>query len=70
LEFQDVVLIAIGIGAFFSMIFHFGVDEVKENQVYHSASNKSAGPAVMKATDWFKEKQFYQVEPDLSLLFL
>lgn len=58
---QDVVLIAVGIGAFFSLIFHAGVDEVKENEAYQSASNASKGPPVMKAVDWLKEKQFYQV---------
>ena len=58
---KDVVLIAIGIGAFFSLLFHLGVDEVKENHAYQSAANQSKGPAVMKAIDWLKEKQFYQV---------
>ncbi|XP_046447558.1 major facilitator superfamily domain-containing protein 12-like [Daphnia pulex] len=60
-DFRDVVLIAIGIGALFSLFFHCGVDEVKHNQVYHSNKNESNSPAAMKAFDWLKEKQFYQV---------
>lgn len=55
------MLIAIGIGAFFSLIFHAGVDEVKENQIYRSNANQSKSPHSMKAFDWLKEKQFYQV---------
>ena len=51
-----------GVGAFFSIIFHMGVNEVKENQDYHSSVNQSLNrPPVMKAFDWLKEKQFYQV---------
>lgn len=65
---QDVVLIAIGIGAIFSLIFHLGVDEVKEQQAYHSANNKSQSPTAMKASDWLKEKQFYQVTISLNCL--
>jgi len=39
-----------------------GVNEVKENQDYHSSVNRSLNRApVMKAFDWLKEKQFYQV---------
>ena len=60
---QDVVLIAVGIGAIFSLLFHCGVDEVKHNQVYHSNKNESNSPSAMKAFDWLKEKQFYQVRP-------
>ena len=60
---QDVVLIAIGIGALFSLFFHVGVDEVKENQNYYSNTNQSnSSPSAMKAFDWLKEKQFYQVK--------
>lgn len=55
------MLIAIGVGAFFSLVFHLGVNEVKENQAYHSSSKQSVGPPAMKALDWFKERQFYQV---------
>ena len=58
---QDVVLIAIGIGALFSLIFHLGVNEVKEQQAYHSANSQTKSPTAMKAFDWLKEKQFYQV---------
>lgn len=61
------MLIAVGIGAFFSLFFHFGVDEVKQNQDYHSTVNQSTRPSAMKAFDWLKEKQFYQVM--LSSLF-
>jgi hypothetical protein len=44
-----------------------GVNEVKENQDYHSSVNQSLNrPPVMKAFDWLKEKQFYQVS---TLLF-
>lgn len=55
------MLIAVGIGALFSLFFHYGVDEVKHNQVYHSNKNESNSPSAMKAFDWLKEKQFYQV---------
>lgn len=63
---QDVVLIAVGIGALFSLFFHVGVDEVKQNQDYHSSINQSQGPSAMKAFDWLKEKQFYQVKRPIS----
>jgi len=61
IAFRDIVLIAISIGAFFSLIFYFGVDEMKESQVYHLHDGQSKGPSAMKAYDWLKEKQFYQV---------
>ena len=61
--FQDVVLIVIGIGALFSLIFHLGVNEVKETEnYYHTHSINTVRPPAMKATDWLKEKQFYQVK--------
>ncbi|XP_032779582.2 major facilitator superfamily domain-containing protein 12 [Daphnia magna] len=60
-DFRDVVLIAVGIGALFSIFFHCGVDEVKHNQVYYSSMNQPNSPSAMKAFDWLKEKQFYQV---------
>jgi hypothetical protein len=50
-----------------------GVNEVKENQDYHSSVNQSLNrPPVMKAFDWLKEKQFYQVSTFLlfTLKFL
>lgn len=54
-------MIAVGIGALFSLFFHIGVDEVKQNQDYFSNANQSKSPSAMKALDWLKEKQFYQV---------
>ena len=34
---------------------------MKESRVYHLRVGQSKGPPAMKAYDWFKEKQFYQV---------
>lgn len=58
---QDIVLIAISIGALFSLVFHLGVDEIKESEVYHLHTRQSKSPPAMRAYDWLKEKQFYQV---------
>ena len=63
---QDVVLIALGIGVLFSIIFHAGVDETKESQAYAAGSSKSDRHRVMKSIDWLKEAQFYQVRPGYS----
>jgi len=69
-DFRDIVLIAISIGAFFSLIFHLGVDEMKESRVYHLRVGQSKGPPAMKAYDWFKEKQFYQVASLYMMTFV
>jgi len=60
-EFRVIVVIALSIGAFFSLIFHLGVDETKENQVNYYQTSQTNSPPAMKAYDWLKEKQFYQV---------
>jgi len=60
-DFRDIVLIAISIGALFSLVFHLGVDEMKESEVYHLHTRQSKSPPAMRAYDWLKEKQFYQV---------
>lgn len=63
------MLIAVGIGALFSIFFHCGVDEVKHNQVYYSSMNQPNSPSAMKAFDWLKEKQFYQVKLNITSFY-
>ncbi|XP_072051519.1 major facilitator superfamily domain-containing protein 12-like [Amphiura filiformis] len=62
-EFRKLSFIVIGVGAFFSIVFHIGTKEKCLDTESDEAAEKRrrSNSEPMNWTDWLKESQFYQI---------